>query len=61
MDITDETSESAIIRSLHLGAAGANHEPACEELLALRARGWDIEIRGHQRAGEITIKLTRPR
>ncbi len=55
----DDESESALIRAIHLAATGAEHESVCSELAALRERGWNIRIQGHQRAGELVITLTK--
>ncbi len=55
----EDKADSALIRSIHLAAAGADHEDVCSELAALRERGWEIRIQGHQRAGELVITITK--
>lgn len=57
MEITEDTSESSLFRAICLAAAPVEHEDADLVLAALRARGWSIDIRGHQRAGEMVITL----
>jgi len=34
-------------------------DEACPTLSALAARGWSVDVRGHQRLGEVVITIRR--
>ena len=59
MNIDPETPDSALFRAICLSAAPFEHEEADPILAALRARGWEISIQGHQRAGFMTVTLSK--